>query len=430
MLKVITGKKGALKWAAIVFIAILALTVFNLNNAAEVRIETVKRGNMKDTIELQGRVELENSEKIYAKLEGLINEVNVNEGDEVKAGTKLLQLSVDDLEFAISKAQAAYNASKSQLESLKSSIKPEQVRIAEAQLEQAKAAETTAMQDYMNRKDSFEKTKALYDNGALSEKDLKDAEAAFIAVESGFRNSEQAVIIAQLTLDVLKDGVSKDQIEVLEANVAAAKVQVDELISNKGKTNIYAPTSGFVLEKGVENGQAVLPGVFLYEIGDYDSACIRVDVLVDDIYKIKEGQKAVISGDLVNDAEIQGEVYYIAPKAESKVSSLGVEQQRIEVKISFDNSSLMLKPGYTLDVDIVTKEKPDTIYVSDKSVFEMDGKDSVFVVSNSKLEIRAIETGIENDDFIEVLSGITEGEKIVVDPDNELKTGKRVKYKK
>lgn len=98
-------------------------------------------------------------------------------------------------------------------------------------------------------------------------------------------------------------------------------------------------------------------------------------MLVDDISKIKIGQNAIISGDAIDDRKLQGKVYYIAPRAESRVSSLGVEQQRIEVRIRFDNHLLKLKPGYVLDTDIITTEKPSTIYVPDKAVFELDGKD-------------------------------------------------------
>ena len=137
--------------------------------------------------------------------------------------------------------------------------------------------------------------------------------------------------------------------------------------------------------------------------------------MLDDIAKIEKGQNVIISGDVLNDEEIQGEVYYIAPKAEGRVSSLGIEQQRVEVRIKFDNAGSELKPGYTLDADIAVQEKSNTLYVPDKSVFKIDGKDSVFVVKNSRLEPRTIVSGFENDDFIEVISGVSEGEIVVVD---------------
>jgi HlyD family secretion protein len=429
MIKKIPARKGISKSIMALLAIAAAVTVFNLGYASEVRAEAVKRGTITELIELQGKVELDNSEKIYARIEGFIDEADFHEGDMVEAGTRLLQLSVEDLEFAISQAEAVHNASKSQLESLRASIKPEHVKLAEAQLKQAEAVEKAALQDYINNQDSFLKVKVLYENGALSEKDMKDSETLLAAKESSLRIAEQDVEIAQYNLDLLEDGVSGNEIKAVEANVAAAKSHLDELINNKGKSIVCSSIKGIVLTKEADKGQAVYPGSLLCEIGDYDSAYIKAGVLVEDIRKIKDGQKSIISGDVLNDNEIYGEIYYIAPKAESRVSSLGVEQQRIEVRIKFDNSSLKLKPGYTLDIDIAAKEKQGALIIPDKAVFEMDGKDSVFVVSKGKLVLRSIETGIENDDYIEVVTGLTEGELIVVEPDSKLKPGKRVKFK-
>lgn len=429
MLNKILNKKNILRWLIIAAVAITAITVVNHSNIAEVRVETVQKGSMKELVKLRGKVELDNSEEVYAKLQGFIYEVNAEEGDAVNEGEKLLKLSVEDLDFAIKRAKALYDASNAELQSFKNSIKPEHVKVAEAEQEQAKAAMEASSQNYRNKQDSYDKLKILYDNGAIAEKDVKDAKTLLVASEGDFIKAEQAVYIAKYNLDMLNDGVSKENIQTLEANAAVAKVQLDELINNKGKTNLYSPMEGVVLAKYVKKGQVVQPGTLLYEVGNYDSAYIKVDVLTDDISKIKEGQKATISGDVLNGKEIQGEVYFIAPKAENKLSTLGVEQQRVEVRIRFDNTNLKLKPGYTLDVDITTKEKMDSIYVFYKSVFDMNGKDSVFIVKDNKLELKTIECGIENDDFIEVLSGLNEGEKVVLDPGSDLKLGKRVKQK-
>lgn len=430
MLKKLITKKSISKWIIVAFAAVAAITSFSLGSATEVRVETVKRGNIRELIKLQGKIELDTKEKIYARLEGFIDEIYACEGDEVGAGYKLLQLSVEDVNFALNKAKAAYNAAEAQLESLKKSIRPEHIKLAEGELIQSRAMEKAALSDYNNKQYNYEKIEVLYNNGAVSEKEMKDAETLLAAAEGSLLNAEQAATMAQYKLDITRDGVLKEEIRAAEANSEVARVQLEELLYNKGRTNVCTSIGGIVLSKEVDKDQAVLVGTLMYEIGDYSSAYIRVDVLVDDIAKINKGQKAVIAGDVLKDAKIQGEIYYIAPKAESRVSSLGIEQQRIEVRIRFDNISLKLKPGYTLDVDIVAQEKPDMLYVPDKSVFEMNGKDTVFVVKNKKVELRVIETGIEDEDYIEVISGISEGETVVVDPDSELKPGKKVKFEK
>lgn len=413
-------------------LAILAAAVsaISYGSIEEVRVDTVKKSDIRELIELQGKVELDKNEKVYARLDGFVDETNVSEGDAVKEGTKLLQLSVEDIDFAVKSAEAAYKSAEAQLESLKQSIKPEHIRLAEAELEKAKAALKAAASDHDNNKYNFENIKSLYISGAVSEKDMKDAGTLLDASESSLRNAEQTLKMAEYNLELLVDGVSREDIKAAEANARIAEVQLEELFNNKGKTNVVSHISGTVLSKEVEREQAVTSGTLLYEIGDYDTAYIRVDALVDDIAQIKKGQKALISGEVLQDGNIEGMVYYIAPKAETSVSSLGIEQQRIEVRISFDNKSLKLKPGYAIDVDIAAREKLQILCIPDKSLFEFGGKDAVFVVKNNRLELQTIETGLENDDFVEVVSGVTEGDMVVIDPDSKLETGQKIKFKK
>lgn len=407
-----------------------AVTAITYGSMEEVRVDKVTRNDIRELIELQGKVELSKKEKVYGRLDGFVEKINVGEGDEVKEGTELLQLSVEDIDYAVRSAEAAYKAAEAQLESLRITIKPEHIKLAEAELAKAEAALRSASSDYDNSKYNFENIKSLYNSGAVSEKEMKDADTLFDTSESILRNAEQSLKMAEYNLKLLQDGVSKEDIKGAEANVRMAEIRLEELKNSKGKTTVVSHISGTVLSKEVEKDQAVTSGTLLYEIGDYDTAYIRVDVLVDDISQIKKGQKALISGDVLEDAEIEGTVYYIAPKAEASISSLGVEQQRIEVRISFDNKSLKLKPGFTMDVDIAAREKQEVLCIPDKSLFELDGKDAVFVVRNNRLELRYIETGLENDDFVEVITGVNEGETVVVDPESKLEAGQRIKFKK
>lgn len=402
---------------------------FMLKSGAEVEAFTVKKGEMRELIELQGKVELDKSEKVYSKLAGTIQELAVDEGDTVKEGDVLAQIDATDINYAMKRAEAELKAAQSNTRGLQKSVKPEQVGMAEAQLEQAKAALKAAEKDYDYNKSNLENAKLLYQNGAATQQELKNAEVLAAQAESALESAKQNVGLQQYNLDILRQGASGEAISASAANEEAIRVQIDELKNNAGKTGIYSPIAGTVLSKNVEKGQSVQPGELLYEIGDYASAYIRADVLVDDIAKVKIGQRVIIKGDVVKDQELYGEVYYMAPKAETRVSSLGVEQQRLEVRIRFDNSKYNLKPGYTLDTDIITMEKPSSVYVPDKALFQLDGKDCVFAIRNNKLELTEVKKGIENDDYVELVSGLSVSDKVVVDPDDALKNGMRVKIK-
>ncbi|MCX7921242.1 MAG: efflux RND transporter periplasmic adaptor subunit [Clostridia bacterium] len=417
-------KKIVIVIGVLVVIAVGALFALNSMNSMDVKVFNVKMGEIQEYVEVRGKVDLETKEKVYSKLEGIVKEIMVKEGQNVDVNTKLAAGDAEDLDIAIKKAQSAYEAAKAKLDDLKGSIKPEQVKQAQAQVEQAKKAAETARKDYQYKKEKLDKLRALKGS---NEQNVKDAEMLVAAAENALSSAEQSYKIAQYNLDMLSKGPSKNAIKAQEASVEQAKIQLDEVKNKTGKVYAFSGIKGTVLSKNIEEGSAVQAGTLLFEIGDYDSAYIRVDVLTDDAGKVEIGQKAVISGEALNDKEIVGEIYYIAPKAESTISSLGVEQQRIEMRIKFDNSSLKLRPGYGVDVKIVTQEKKSAVYVPEKAVFDMDGKDTVFIVKDGKVEARSIKIGMENKDYVEIIEGISEGEEVVDSPDNNLKPGTKVK---
>lgn len=423
-------KRSKKFWVITVVLVIVAIAALSTAGAVAVRIDTAKKGDMKEFIELRGKVDLDKKETVYSKISGIIKSIAVREGDQVEVNSELVKLDVQDTELALQKAQAAYDAARASLGNLRKSIKPEEVKQAEAQLEQSKIALDIAQRDYDNKKDQYDRNKALFESGAVSQQDLKDIETSMITAGNTLKDAQQKVSIVQSSYDMLKKGVASDAIREAEANAEQARLQVEELKNNKGRTSINSSIKGTVLKKYVDEGASAQPGVPLFDIGDNNSAYVRVDVLSDDASKIKIGQKAEISGEVLNDHKIQGEVYYIAPMAENSVSSLGVEQQRVEMRIRYDNANVSLKPGYGVDVDIVTQEKPSAVYVPDKVVFDMNGQDNVFVVKNGKAELRPVKTGIENDDYIEITEGLAEDDKIVVDPPNTLKPGMKVKNAK
>ncbi len=357
----------------IISIIVIVAVVWGLNyfKTENVRAAEVYKGEIREYIELRGKVELDKTEKVYSNYTGVIRDLKVDEGDMVAAGMALVQFEAPDRQ------------------------------VAGVELERAQIAINTTRREYKYLQEKYQKYKQLFQTGAISEQDMKDMELQYNNAENAWREAEQQYkIIAYNSFQNSKDA---------------------------NRSIIAAKTSGTVISKFVDKGAVVEPGTPLYEIGDYNSAYIRVDVLVDDMYKVKADQPAVISGDILDNREVTGVVYYIAPKGVTSVSSLGVEQQRVEVRIRYDNSEIKLRPGYDLDVNLITDQKAEALYVPDKAVFEMDGHDSVFVIKDGKLELREIKKGIENNDFIEVTSGLNAGEKVVIDPANNLKPDIRVR---
>ena len=421
-------KRRNLIIGAVILLAIItAIVTSGFINAPEAEAVTAKKGIIREYIELRGKVELEKRDKVFSKIQGIVKNVKINEGDLVDAGTTILSLDDEDLKISLDKAQTAYDAAKSQFAELSGSIKPEHLMQAEARLKQALSGIKAAEADYNFKKESLERIRSLYESGAASKQDMETAELMVKTAEAAVTSAKQTFSMVESDFGTLKKGVSEHALKAAESNIEQARLTVEELKRAIDRTIMTSGMKGVVLSRHIEEGAIALPGMLLCEIGDYGSAYIKTDVLADDAVRISIGQKALITGDAAQGHVIQGEVYYVAPEAKSSISSLGVEQQRVEVRIKYDNGSYGLKPGYALDVNIINSEKSGVIYLPYKSVFEMDGQDCVFVINGGKLEIRKVETGIENDDYIEITKGISEGENVVTNPDNNLKPGKRVK---
>ncbi len=362
-------------------LAILAIVwIINYFRANEVQVGTVLRGEITEYIKIRGKVELDRKEKVCSKWPGVVGNVLVKEGSTVGPDTALLILEV---------------------------LNPGN---ASSELEKARIAAKAALEDHSYQKEKLGKYRQLYRDGIVSEEVVKDQEMLVIAAERAQIEAEQQYKI------------------VADNYLFTGKQETGAIKENNGLMRVYAGTKGRVLTKYIENGTQVVPGTPLFEIGDEDSDYyVRVDVLTDDAVKLKLGQRAVLTGKALDDMEVQGWVNFIAPKAETVLSSLGVEQQRVEVRIEYAYQKYPLKLGYGVDVKLITASEPNTLYAPEKAVFEKNGCDYVFAIKDNKLKLQPIRAGIENDDFIQIRGGLQEGDKIVADPDNSLKPGIKVK---
>jgi len=396
-------------------------------DGTSLRITDVKKGRIERALKLRGKVELDRKEKISSQLPATISAISVREGDIVTAGASLAFLDTIELSLALKRAEAAYDSASASSMDVKNIVKTEQLKQAEAQLEQAAIARKSAATDFEYKKDRFRKTESLTARGSASEQDKKDARTLLDAAENFLAESEKRVKIAEYNLTLLRKGSSEYLIKASEQNAEQARISIESIKNDIQKAVVKTVIGGVVLVRYHDAGAFVQPGTPLFDIGDMSTAYIRAEVLVDDMSKVREGQKVILTGDAIDNKKYTGEVYFIAPRAFTKISSLGVEQQKIDVRIKYDVKALALRQGYELDSNIVTTEKSGALMVAYKAVFESEGKNRIFVIKNGTLELREVATGIENDENIEIISGAAEGEKAVIDPPNNLKPGMKIK---
>jgi multidrug efflux pump subunit AcrA (membrane-fusion protein) len=172
---------------------------------------------------------------------------------------------------------------------------------------------------------------------------------------------------------------------------------------------ILAPQDGFVVEKNVTEGQMVDAGMKIYRLGDLGLVWVQADVYEQDLPYIKLGQEATVTLSYLSDREFRGRVTYIYPNVDEKTRTA-------RVRMEFHNPGYFLKPGMFATVKIVSELEPSALLIPDMAILRSGEKTTVFVaLEGGKFDPRAVTLGpqAENDEY-QVLSGLREGERIVV----------------
>lgn len=434
------------KYAVIIAVAVLVVAVLIFvfeSEALEVETATAQVGPIREMVEERGIVTLKTDYVVTMPVSGTLLEVKFEDGDRVEKGA--LVATVEDVEI-----RAALDGVKAQIESIekqKTSVdvarpKDEEiekardaVRVADAELA-AQAASIPALANAAETAEAdYRDALAQHEEKFISDSDLRHARDAMLRARAALASQRQVVRAAEFSVKIRK--TAREMIlkyrdegeyrrEVMDAEIKALKAELASLENNLEKTKITAPVSGLVFNRTTRGKRVLQAGMEIMRIANNSEVEIRADILTDDLPGVEPGVKVEISGDRLGEKTIYGKVESVRPVGYTKPSTLGVEEQRIDVMISFDNSKLNLRPGVAVDVKILTMEKEDALHVPERAVFKKDGKKHVFRIENGKARIVEIKTGLENDDFNEVLKGLAEGDVVIVAPPLELEEGAEV----
>lgn len=408
-------KKKKIFWvAAIVTFGIVSgLIYMKMDTGQEVETVVVEKGDIKQYIEDIAVVQTNKKQTVYIEGSGRIDNIKVNVGDSVKKGDVLLTMDKEDLELKLKDAELKIQSAKAQLASTDGSNYANKIEIAQAAVDTAKVTFDSAKRNLDNQK-------TLYDANAISQQELKNSEDSYKSAEIALKSVNSGLKDAK---DGAPDYMKKGYIAVVEQAV----IYRDSIMREIEKQQVLATIDGSVIEKLVEENSIGAPKAAAFLIGDVKSLELEVNILSDDIYNVHIGNEVEVSGKSIGDSKLKGKVIKISPEAKNITSSLGVNQKRVAVTIEITDDVGELKPGYDLDIKIITKMNSDTLVIPDTAVFDYKGNSCVFVVENGKTVLRQIRKGIESDKTIEVLEGLEEGEKIILKPDNNMKEGIKIK---
>lgn len=402
--------------------------IIGSSKGTEVAVTEVSKRTIIETVSASGKIHPEIEVKISADVSGEIIELYVEEGDSVAQGKLLLKIKPDIYESAKDRSSALLNQMKANEASAK------------AQLAQVQA-------QYNQSKSAYDRNVKLFEQKVISDAEFEAATASYQTAVANRESGEQSLIAAKF-------------------NVLSSMATLKEANDNLNKTLIYAPISGIISKLNVEKGERVvgtiqMTGTEILRIADLNNMEARVDVSENDVLRVSTQDTAFIEVDAYIDKKFLGKVTQIAhsPNQDMQISAEQVTNFRVDIKLLRESYKELIKPetghkfpfrpGMSSTVEILTEKVYDVIAVpiqavttreedsekkdkkqkkddgekeddsnkkSEKELSNVKVKEYVFVVSEDKVKLVEVKTGIQDDEYIQILSGVTESDKVVTAP--------------
>jgi RND family efflux transporter MFP subunit len=429
-----------------------------------VKVTAVKKGQISQELSLTADVGPQSSVTIVPKVSGTLEEIKVKLGDRIKKGEVIAKIESREYSLGVKQAEAAFSAAQSQwnlvkataeteffsnlqqveaalkmaqanLDKTRKGAREEEIEMADASYQQALANAETMEKDLNRARDNYEK-------GAISDQQ-------FDAAQLQFKVAQAQLATAKANLDLIKKGAREEDIKVVEAQVEQTQAQLESLESLKeaksweakiksaqaqaeqaevalGLAKIHledctikAPISGIISKRFVDAGTMVGPTQSLVSIVDIDTVKLLTHVSDEDIDLVKLTQKVGVKVDAYLDKVFKVKEINISPVMDPL-------SRKIEVAIKVSNPDYLMKPGMFPRVRLLV-QRENTLLIPQQAVVEQGEQKEVFVVQDAKVHLQKISTGLERDNFVEVLSGLKEGETVVVAGPSDLKGGDKVR---
>lgn len=307
-------------------------------------------------LEVSGTVEA-TQVNINSEIAGKLKEVLIEEGTTIKEGRVLAKIDSTIQALQVQQAEAALASARESSQQTKSGNREQLITQARAGVEQVDALLKGAKESTKNALDNLNRITALVRDGGATTQQLLDAETRYNVAQAQVDAYTAQKKSAQEQLVLLKDGSTREAINIANAGVAQAQANLEIAKAQLAKTIIYAPMSGILTDVNFKKGEFVSPGTAVFTVLDPQDMWIKVYLSEKDLPRIKIGQKADVYVDAYPAKRFEGKVSYISAKAEFTPKNLQTAEERVNmvfaVKIRITDGKEQLKPGLPADVKII-----------------------------------------------------------------------------
>lgn len=401
-----TSKKVIFGLLALLVLIIAGVSFFgSRNRTLKVAVEEVSSRSIVETVTANGKIYPRNEVVISPEVRGEILQILVEEGDSVVMGDTLILIDPEIYQTDVDRSMATVLQSK-------------------ANLAQMRAAMATSKAQFDAAQTAFRRQKKLHEKGVISDLDMETATSTFKSSEAGLESARQNVIAMEYSLEI-------------------SQAVLDQALKQLEFTTITAPVNGIVSQLSVKEGERVIgtsqmQGTELLKIADLNFMEVHVDVGENDVIRVTVGDTAMVEVDAYLDRKFMGEVIRIASSA-NNMGGLGSAEQvtNFKVKVQLLPESFVdilearpgtypFRPGMNATVDIQTDTKVDVPAVPIQAVTTREDKDStteatgmqevVFVREGNTVKVLQVKTGLQDDEYIQLVEGPEVGAEVVKAP--------------
>jgi len=397
-------KRKRARWLSVA-VGILVLGLFvaaMIPKRLQVDMSEVDRGDLLVTVDEDGQTRVKDRYVIDAPLDGHVGRIDLRAGDPVEERAvvaRIVPLNPPLLDARTkAEARARLEAAKAAKRQALASISRAEVAVQLASLEAERQA-------------------ALGPSGATSIQAIEQA-------EYDLRGKREALTSARFAARV-----AEHEARVAEAALGRLGPQG---VKGDEQMDVFAPVAGQVLNVYRQSEGVVRSGAHLLEVGDPRALEIVVDVLTSDAVRIRRGADTIVER-WGGDKPLRAHVRTVEPSAFTRVSALGVDEQRVNVVIDLDDPPEVwseLGDGYRVEARIVVDEAKDVIKVDDSAVFRHGNGWAVYRVDDGRAVLTPIEIGARNGLEVEVVEGLEAGMVVIVHPGDQVEDGRRVRLRK
>lgn len=386
----------------VLLLVVAAVTFSLLPQPVAVDVAEIRRGALVVTITDDGRTRIRERYVVSAPLSGRLVRIRLKPGDPVVAHqTQLTIIEPADPTLLDPRTLAQAEA---------------RVKSAEARLGQANPRFDSAKAVMNHAETELGRVQQLVDKGAGSRQDLDDLKVAFQQATNEYEATRFEVEIAGFELEVAR---------------AALTHGTNGKPSGDWSFPLTSPISGRVLRVFQESATFVNPGDRILEIGDPADLEVEVDVLSRDAVRIHPGSRVMLEQWGGSDP-LAARVRLIEPSAFTKVSALGIEEQRVNVIIDFSDTAESRPPlgdGYRVEAAIVEWESDNVLTVPTGALFRVENDWAVFVVHRNHARLTMVALGHRNDNDAEIVKGLEESDRVILYPGDRIENGVSIRVR-